>query len=830
MYTLTNRITLILLVCMATLTVQAQRVEKSMNFGWRFHAGDAVGAEKTDFDDSRWQTVNVPHDFQISQPWVEPAPEERADNSDDANNKRSRLAARGFKEMGIGWYRMAVTPPDEWKGKRVVLDFEGIMLVGDVYLNGERIGGTDYGYVGFDIDITDRLQFGKENIIAVKANTMDAADSRWYTGGGLFRDVKLVITNRDRFFTRHPLYITTPKVSSEEATVRVQAEIACRKGGNQRLSVRTVIRDGEGIAVYDSTHAINYNRKMRTCEYLTDSIALPHPNLWSCEKPHRYSLEMTLLDENMVAVDNTRTKFGIRSVAFTPEHGMTLNGKKVLLKGIANHHTLGALGAAAYPRAIEKRLELLKDFGFNHIRTSHNPYSESLLEMCDSMGIIVVDELYDKWLQHFAGGRRDWLELWQHDVPEWIKRDRNHPSVVMWSLGNELQTNWNIPFADWGVTPYRMQRELLKRYDKTRPVTVAMHPRGRSLETDSVPAPLVFETDIAAYNYRYMYFPGDHRRWPWMIFYQSEANASNMGPNFYEMDQESVVGLAYWGMIDYLGESRGWPAKGWTEGAFDISLEPKPLAYLLRSMFKPEEPTVHIGIVQKEDNSMWNGVKVGGETLVDHWNFKAGAMLNLWTYTNADAVELRINGKTIGRKQNDKTDRHNRDRIRWDNIPYAQGSIEAIGYNAEGKVVARHRIETSGKAKRLVATTDNKAWKADGTDLQHVRIMAVDGKGRRAWDANEKLQFSVEGPAEIVGVVNGDMTSSEMLTGSERSLYNGTMTVILRSQGCKQDQGQGCRLKYKQKEGCKERVTLVCKALPEGTYAKLRIPLTIECP
>ncbi len=215
-----------------------------------------------------------------------------------------------------------------------------------------------------------------------------------------------------------------------------------------------------------------------------------------------------------------------------------------------------------------------------------------------------MDELCDKWLTKFAGGRTEWLNLWQHDIPEFIRRDRNHPSVVMWSLGNELQTYWDLPFADWGVTPYRMQKVLLRRYDITRPITVAMHPRGRDLRTDSLPAPLALETDIASYNYRYMYFPGDSRHFPNMIFYQSEANTAMMGSNFYEMNLDKVVGLAYWGMIDYLGESNGWPSKGWSQGIFDISLEPKPIAYFLRSMFKPEEPVVHIGIVDSEDNTV----------------------------------------------------------------------------------------------------------------------------------------------------------------------------------------------------------------------------------
>lgn len=760
------------------LCADSVRIERTMNFGWLFHAGDIAGGEASSLDDSGWDTVNVPHDFQISQPWVEPAADERPDNSDMAANIKSRLSARGFKEMGIGWYRKHITPEEAWRGKRVILDFEGIMLVGDVYLNGERVGGTDYGYVGFETDITDKLKYGQDNIIAVKANTQKPENSRWYTGGGLFRDVNLIVTDAQQHFTRHPLYITTPEVSESSATVMIQAEMTCSLRV-ETLRVGTRISDAEGNTVYENVKDIHFNRGQKTREYKVDSITVNSPHLWDTENPYLYTATVTLYRPDGSIADEVCDHFGIRTIEYSPDFGFKLNGKKVILKGIANHHSLGALGAAAFPRAMEKRIQLLKDFGFNHVRTSHNPYSESFLDLCDKYGILVVDELYDKWLKQYAGGRVDWTALWQYDVPEFIRRDRNHPSVVMWSLGNELQTYWALPYADWGVTPYRLQRELLHRYDTTRPITVAMHPRGRSQETDSLPAPLVHETDIAAYNYRYMYFPGDGRRFPNMIFYQSEANMTNMGPNYFEMDLDKVIGLAYWGAIDYLGESHGWPAKGWAQGIFDISLEPRPMAYFLRSFFKPDEPVVHIAIIDDESNSEWNGVRQSTKTLSDNWNRPEGCTLSLYTYTNADEVELTINGKSIGIKQN-SSDPKTRNRIKWDSIAYVPGYIEAIA-RTDGEVVARHKIETTGDAVALVAEADNEAWQADGIDLQHVRVVAVDKKGRRVQTATDTLTFNVTGGAEIAGVINGDMTSNELTTGDTRSLYNGTATVILRS-------------------------------------------------
>ncbi|MGM9758634.1 MAG: glycoside hydrolase family 2 TIM barrel-domain containing protein [Parabacteroides sp.] len=771
-----KRVAWALLILWIAGTVRAAdegRKAVNFNFGWRFAAGDVSQAEQPDFDDSQWRQVDVPHDFQIEQPWVAPAADEQADNSDIGANIRSRLSSRGFKEMGIGWYRKHFTPESSWQGKRLLLDFQGIMYVGDVYLNGQRIGGTDYGYVGFEVDITQLLKQGEENVIAVKANTQQPNNSRWYTGGGLFRDVSLIVTDPELYLMRHPLYITTPQVSSAEATIRIQAEVASRT--KQPIEAEVVIRDQEGTEVV--RHKERFTYRQATYEYAFQPIHLSGPKLWDCEQPHLYEATVTLYHPDGQVADCYTESFGIRSVEFSPAFGMKLNGKKVLLKGIANHHSLGALGAAAYPRAIEKRLQLLKSFGVNHIRTSHNPYSEDFMRLCDQYGMLVVDELYDKWLDSYCGGRTPWAQLWQQDIPEWIKRDRNHPSVVFWSLGNELQTYWNLPYADWGVTPYRMQRELLKRYDNTRLITVAMHPRGRHMDTDSLPAPLVHETDIAAYNYRYMYFPGDSKRFPNLIFYQSEANTSNMGPNFFEMDLEKVIGLAYWGQIDYLGESGGWPAKGWAQGAFDISLQPKPIAYLLKSMFSPE-PVVHIGVIDSDVDLMWNDVQIGTARMSDHWNRKPGEILSLYTYTNTEEVELRVNGKSLGVKKN--LPGKERNKIKWENIPYQAGYVEALGKN-NGQIVARHRLETTGEARRLVVEPDNSHWKADGMDLQHLRIYAVDSKGRRVYHANHPLRFRVEGKARLVAVDNGDIVSDELHTQPQRNLFHGSALVILRS-------------------------------------------------
>lgn len=759
----------ILLLTSFVASASAQRDTIPLNFGWQFQMNDSAF-------DGRQAEVNLPHDFQIGQPWVVPGKDERPDESDIAANIKSRLSARGFKEMGIGWYKKTLKPDNSWRDRRVVIEFGGIMLVGDVYLNGERIGGTNYGYVGFGIDITGKLKWNCDNTIMVKADTGGADNSRWYTGGGLIRDVRIITTPKNNYFVRHPLKITTDTIGH----VTIEAEVYSNDKELAQTIIGARIFDNNDVEVASCTNIYDYDRRRKQRIYLLDTITVKQPYLWSCETPYLYRAEVALYDCEGKVLDKITERFGMRSIEYGPEFGFKLNGRKVLLKGIANHHELGALGAAAYPRAIEKRIKMLKQFGFNHIRTSHNPYSEDFYRLCDEYGILVVDELYDKWLKRYAGGRVEWTDLWQHDVPEWVKAHRNHPSVIMWSLGNELQTYANLPFGDYGVTPYRLLRELLRKYDTSRPTTVAMHPRGRSFDTDSLPCDLARITDIQAYNYRYMYFPGDGHRFPYMNFYQSEANYTAMGPNFYEMDLNKVIGLAYWGMIDYIGESRGWPAKGWTDGVFDISLQPKPTAWFLKSMFT-DEPLVRIGIVDgKAGETEWNGIKFGGETITDHWNFSQKEKYTLYTYTNADAVELRVNGKSIGLKHNDKTNPKTRNKIKWEEVQFEPGMVEAIALN-KGKIVARQKIETAGKAVSLKLEPDNDEWRPDGIDLQHVRITAVDGQGRRVPSVNSEATFAISGDAEIIAVDNGDMTNHEINTQPRIRMHNGSALVIMRA-------------------------------------------------
>ncbi len=765
----------IIITCAIALGTASAREVVDLNFGWKFKLGKNAGAEATGYNDSTWATVDVPHDFQVAQEWEEPSAGEQA-NMTANNSKRSRLSARGFKELGEGWYRKSFRADPAWKGQTILLDFEGIMLVGDVWLNGEKIGGTDYGYIGFDIDISSRLKFGMENVIVVRADTMGANQSRWYTGGGLYRNVKLVVKNQTSV-ARHGVFVTTPKISTEMAAARIEVELEHWVKG---IEIKTTVFDPSGNQVAVQQQAAS--QTVSEC-----MLEVPSPQLWSCETPWLYRVEVELMAGGKT-LDRVDQSFGIRTLEYSPDFGFKLNGKKVFLKGFNLHHANGALGAAAFPRAEEKRFEVLKAMGGNCIRTAHNPYSVSFMNLADKHGVLIVDEAFDKWKKQYAGGRQEFEKLWPAVIEEWVKRDRNHPSVIMWSLGNELNRQIrNDVRGDYGVSLYKEISASVKPFDPTRLITVGLHPiRGKGLRDplykkpmECPPPPLASETDIASYNYRWQNFRTDGKAHPDWMFYLSEAAINQLPTDYFSMDRERVIGLTYWGAIGYIGESRlGWPAKGWDLSIVDHSLEPKPKFYLARSAFS-SEPVIRAAVVNKQESEMeWNGVKMSRTDEFEHWNWNPGQPLKLVTYTNGDEVELLLNGRSLGIKKNAK-DPGRRNRIEW-SVTYEPGTLKAVA-RRKGAPVAEHALQTVGKPVALKVAADNPAWNADGLDLNHIRVWAVDAQGRTVPTAANKLSFEVAGAASLVAVDNGDIYSDEPFVADKRSLHRGTALAILRS-------------------------------------------------
>lgn len=751
------------------------RVSQLFNFDWKFRAGDLKEAQLVTYDDDNWRVLDLPHDFQIEQTWDE-----------------SAGGARGFKVMGTGWYRKHFKANPAWMGKRILLDFEGIMLVGDVWVNGRKVGSTDYGYLGFETDITDLLKYDEDNVVAVWTSTGKKDGSRWYTGGGLFRDVHLVIKNPIAI-ARHGVFVSTPKITEQRAEVSVQVELEGIRNKSLDIEINARILAPDGKTVAGTRGKAPQKSKLQTVEVSLPIVTVDSPELWSCEAPNLYTAEVSLVQDGKV-IDCMTETFGIRTLEFSPDFGFKLNGKKLFLKGISNHHDLGAVGVAAFDRAIERQFQLMKRFGYNHIRSSHNPYSESFLKLADKYGILVVDELIDKWSDNsYWGGRVPFTQLWYQMIPEWIKRDRNHPSVILWSLGNELQMREDLagfPTGDWGVTTYRIFDVLVKRYDKTRKTTVAMFPAragaiGKNepeFNTKVYPPELATVTEVSSFNYRYLNYAQYLEKCPHMTVYQSEATTNELAAPFFGMDHDKMVGLAYWGAIEYLGESNGWPKKGWNFSFFNHCLEPYPQAYLIKSAFC-EEPLVHIGVMDNGKEAIeWNDIMVGSLSLASHWNWATGSIQNLYTYTNADEVELLVNGKSMGIRKNDRTDITRRNIIYWENIPYGKGgNIIAVARN-NGKEVARHKLETTGKATALKMVVENpEDWKADGMDLQYVKVYAVDNKGRVVPDTKDEVTFKVSGAARLIAVDNGDHFTDELFTGNTKKLHKGFIMAILRS-------------------------------------------------
>lgn len=742
------------------------------NFDWKFQPGNIENAAQPDFDDSTWRRLDLPHDFQIEQPW------ESKENSQ-----------RGFKALTDGWYRKSIIADPVWKSKRILLDFDGVMLWGEVWCNGEKVAEIDYGYLGCEADLTKQIKYDEENIIAIYASTK--GNSRWYTGGGLFRDVHLLVKDTISV-ARHGIFITTRTITAQKAEVSVQVEVEGITGKSIDLNISAKFFSPDGNMVAETKVQAPQGSKLQTVEVPLPTVIVDNPQLWSCESPNLYTAEVSLIYKGKV-IDQLTETFGIRTIEFSPEFGFKLNGEKVFLKGVANHHDLGAVGAATYDYSIERLFKRLKEFGYNHVRTSHNPYSKSFMRLADKHGILVVDELTDKWSEKdYWPGRKPFSQLWYKILPEWIKRDRNHPSVIMWSLGNELQMREDLagfPTGDWGITTYRILDILTKRYDPTRKTTVGMYPsranaisrKDAGFNTNFTPPELSLVTEIASFNYQYHVYPKYLEYAPNLNIYQSEATTNDLLLPYFGMDRDKMIGIAYWGAVEYWGESNGWPKKGWNFSFFNHALEPNPEAYLIKSAFS-EEPLVHIAVIDKGvENIDWNDNIVGRVPVSSHWNRDKGASLNLFTYTNAEEVELLVNGKSLGVRMNNIDNINQRNIILWQDVPYRSGKVTAIARN-NGKEVAHHQLETTKKAIALRMEIENPDWKADGMDLQYVKVYAVDSKGHIVETAKGEVVFDVSGAAKLIAVDNGDHYTDKIFSeGNQIALHNGFAMAIIRS-------------------------------------------------
>ncbi len=753
---------------------QIGRQTELFNFGWSFHPGDVQGAEQPGFDDSRWRTLDLPHDMQIEQPWVKEAP-----------------IARGYKEMIDGWYRKSFSYRPEWDGKRVILDFEGIMWWSDVWVNGKHVGGDGYGFLGYEVDITDALDKDGENVVAVKAWAGKDDGSRWYVGAGIYRDVHLTVKNHIAI-ARHGVYVYTPTVGKDFSEVQVQVEIEGDMQKRIGAEINVDIVDPQGVKVAQAKTVVGPDKLLRP-ELKLPLITVENPQLWSCETPNLYKAEVTLT-QNGELLGNVTETFGIRSIEFSPEFGFKLNGEKLFLKGTGGHlQDNGALGVAAFDAYAEQKMITLKKFGFNHIRCAHNPYSEAFYDLADKYGIIIVDEFGDKWGDEaYWGGHEPFSHIWFDIMKEWVKRSRNHPSIVLWSLGNELQMFEELcgfPTSDWGVTTYRIFDTYVKRFDDTRKTTVGIFPSHAGaiqlhepgFNTNVVAPELAVASEVASFNYRYEDYEEYRKHNPELIIYQSEATMNELTAPYYGMDHDSTVGMAYWGAVEYWGETWDWPKKGWNHSIFNHSMDPYPQAWLIRSAFMEDEPLVRIGVFEnKEQYEFWDNV-VGHLDVSENWNREEGSVANLYTYTNADEVELFLNGRSLGVKKNPREELARINIIQWPDVAYEPGRLLAVARTG-GREVARHAVETAGKPVGFEVVVENPdGWRADGMDLVFVKVYAVDRKGNRVPYASDMVSFEVEGDARIIAVDDADHFTDKTFEGSSRNMHKGFVMAILRA-------------------------------------------------
>lgn len=771
----------------------SQHVDRQRRFTeeWRFLKGDAPGAEQPGFDDSTWRQLDLPHDWAIGGPF----------------DRKYDPHSGGLPFHGVGWYRKHFTVPAGSKGQVFVLQFDGAMSNSTIWINGQKVGGRPYGYSSFAVDLTPHIRFGNENVVAVRLAPEDDS-SRWYPGAGIYRNVWLIATPPVRI-AQWGTYVTTPVITDAKASVKVRTEIENRGSSEESITLEIEVLDAAGKSVGRDSQPVTIAAGAKQAVETQLEVALPHR--WDLDDPYLYRV-VSRTREGGRAGDEYITPFGIRTIDFDKQRGFLLNGKPRKFQGVCDHHDLGALGAAVSRRAIERQLEILKSMGVNAIRTSHNPPAPELLDLADRMGFVVMDEAFDMWKipKKRNGLSKYWDDWYETDLRDFIRRDRNHPSVVLWSIGNEVPEQGQ---PDGAVIARRLT-EICHEEDRTRPTTAAFNDAD-----DAIRNHLAEAVDIPGFNYgpmRYAQIQKDHREW---IIFASETASAVSSRGVYHLPIEKyqkhpslqltsydviappwayipdvefdaqeknprVMGEFVWTGFDYLGEptpyfnGRGnndadWPARSSYFGIVDLAGFPKDRYYLYQSHWT-SKPMVHV---------------------LPHWNWPGmeGKPIPVMVYTNADEVELFLNGRSLGRKKrfsepvelpvggNISTDHKflSKYRLMWQ-VPYEPGSLGVAAYQ-NGKTVAADERKTAGPPARIVLQPDRETIASDGDDLSFITVRVEDKNGNFCPLADNLIQFHLDGPAVIAGVDNGNAATTEPFQADHRKAFSGLALLIVRA-------------------------------------------------
>ncbi len=777
-------------------TKVAAGAERRMAFndGWRFSKGELEGAQQPGFDDRSWRAQQLPHDWAIEGPF----------------DQKYSTNMGALPYFGVAWYRKSFTLPETAKGKFFSIEFDGAMSNAHVWLNGQDLGERPYGYISFAFDMTPHLKFGGQtNVLAVRLAPEDQS-SRWYPGAGIYRNVWLTVTG-PQHVAHWGTYVTTPEVSEAKATVAVKTQVRNRAAAPAKLTLRTSVLDAAGKSVGRNVYELTV--PPNGVQTVSTTIAVTRPVRWDMDRPYLYSLASEVLEGGKV-VDRYVTPFGIRNIEYSATKGFLLNGRAVKLKGVCMHHDLGALGAAVSRRATERQIEILKGMGVNAIRTSHNPPSPELLEYCDRMGIVVMDEAYDMWKSPKIrnGSSKFWDQWGEIDLRDMIRRDRNHPSVIMWSIGNEIPEQGR---PEGGPMAKRLA-EISREEDPSRMVTSGMNNPEPAIKSGFAQA-----LDLKGFNYKpLLYEPvmKDHPDW---ILYGSETSSTVSSRGVYHLPIEryqrkddlqvtsydiiapawatqpdaefiaqdkfpNVLGEFVWTGFDYLGEptpygpgragaaNNNWPSRSSYFGIVDLAGFPKDRYYLYQSVWT-NTPMVHV---------------------LPHWNWTGmeGKPIPVMAYTNCDEVELIVNGKSLGRKkrfsepvvlpvgQNVSRDGKltTKYRLMWE-VPYQPGSLKVVGYKG-GKQAAVHEIRTAGAPARITLLPDRASIRADGDDLSFVTVRVEDKDGNFCPLADNLVKFRLSGPGKIAAVDNGNAATTEPFQADYRKAFNGLALLVVRSQ------------------------------------------------